>query len=240
MSAAAGGVDVKAVGDTISGLGKREFVLRRAGKDQPEVLHDPLGDELPPRSAHARPDRHVDGRVGARAAAAPAAPPLPRRAAAPARASAATPRPRLPRRRRRRPRPHDETAGHARGGPGRRRPVPGPAAPWAAAVGAVPAGPAPAGRRRPGPAPLRRRQGRPRPRRGVGGGARPAHGPTDPSSAHAVDYDDRDLVAGRPRRPLRAHRRAHRPEGVLDPAAARTSSTTWSATSGWTSRPTSS
>ncbi len=38
MSAAAGGVDVKAVGDTISGLAKREFVLRRAGKDQPEVL----------------------------------------------------------------------------------------------------------------------------------------------------------------------------------------------------------
>ena len=38
MSAAAGGVDVGAVGDTISGLGKREFVLRRAGKDQPEVF----------------------------------------------------------------------------------------------------------------------------------------------------------------------------------------------------------
>jgi len=37
MSAAAGGVDVGVVGDTISGLGKREFVLRRAGKDQPEV-----------------------------------------------------------------------------------------------------------------------------------------------------------------------------------------------------------
>lgn len=38
MSAAAGGVDVGAIGDTISGLGKREFVLRRAGKDQPEVF----------------------------------------------------------------------------------------------------------------------------------------------------------------------------------------------------------
>ena len=38
MSAAAGGVDVTAVGDTISGLAKREFVLRRAGKDQPEVF----------------------------------------------------------------------------------------------------------------------------------------------------------------------------------------------------------
>lgn len=38
MSAAAGGVDVGAVGDTISGLAKREFVLRRAGKDKPEVF----------------------------------------------------------------------------------------------------------------------------------------------------------------------------------------------------------
>ena len=38
MSAAAGGVDIGAVGDTISGLAKREFVLRRAGKDQPEVF----------------------------------------------------------------------------------------------------------------------------------------------------------------------------------------------------------
>ena len=38
MSAAAGGVDLAAVGGTISGLAKREFVLRRAGKDQPEVF----------------------------------------------------------------------------------------------------------------------------------------------------------------------------------------------------------
>ena len=38
MSAADGGVDVKAVSETISGLDKREFVLRRAGKDQPEVF----------------------------------------------------------------------------------------------------------------------------------------------------------------------------------------------------------
>ncbi|MGI9030499.1 MAG: ATP-binding protein, partial [Ilumatobacteraceae bacterium] len=38
MSAAAGGVDVGAVSDTISGLAKREFVLRRAGQDQPEVF----------------------------------------------------------------------------------------------------------------------------------------------------------------------------------------------------------
>ena len=38
MSAASGGVDVAAVGATISGLGKREFVLRRAGVEQPAVF----------------------------------------------------------------------------------------------------------------------------------------------------------------------------------------------------------
>jgi hypothetical protein len=38
MSAAAGGVDLAAVSQTISGLAKREFVLRRAGKDVPEVF----------------------------------------------------------------------------------------------------------------------------------------------------------------------------------------------------------
>lgn len=38
MSVAAGTVDVAAVSETISGLAKREFVLRRAGRDQPEVF----------------------------------------------------------------------------------------------------------------------------------------------------------------------------------------------------------
>jgi len=38
MTAAAGTVDVTAVGNTISGLAKREFVLKRAGKDQPDVF----------------------------------------------------------------------------------------------------------------------------------------------------------------------------------------------------------
>ena len=38
MSAAAGTVDLSAVSDTISGLAKREFVLRRAGADQPDVF----------------------------------------------------------------------------------------------------------------------------------------------------------------------------------------------------------
>ncbi len=38
MSAASGSVDIGATGATIGGLAKREFVLRRAGKDQPEVF----------------------------------------------------------------------------------------------------------------------------------------------------------------------------------------------------------
>ncbi len=38
MSAADGGVDIGEVSDTISGLNKREFVMRRAGKDKPEVF----------------------------------------------------------------------------------------------------------------------------------------------------------------------------------------------------------
>jgi hypothetical protein len=38
MSAASGGVDIAAIGATISGLGKREFVLRRAGVDAPTVF----------------------------------------------------------------------------------------------------------------------------------------------------------------------------------------------------------
>jgi len=38
MSAASGGVDVGEIGNTIAGLAKREFVLRRAGKDHPEVF----------------------------------------------------------------------------------------------------------------------------------------------------------------------------------------------------------
>lgn len=38
MSAASGAVDVAEVGNVIAGLQKREFVLRRAGKDHPEVF----------------------------------------------------------------------------------------------------------------------------------------------------------------------------------------------------------
>ncbi|MGB7983436.1 MAG: DUF87 domain-containing protein [Candidatus Nanopelagicales bacterium] len=38
LTSAAGGVDVKAVGDTISGLAKREFVVKRASRDTVEVM----------------------------------------------------------------------------------------------------------------------------------------------------------------------------------------------------------
>ncbi len=38
LSSAAGGVDVGLVSDTISNLGKRQFLLRKAGKDVPEVM----------------------------------------------------------------------------------------------------------------------------------------------------------------------------------------------------------
>jgi hypothetical protein len=38
LSSASGAVDVKVVGDTISNLGKRQFLLKKAGKDAPEVM----------------------------------------------------------------------------------------------------------------------------------------------------------------------------------------------------------
>lgn len=38
MTSAAGDVDVRAVGRTIGGLAKREFVVRRAGEDHPEIM----------------------------------------------------------------------------------------------------------------------------------------------------------------------------------------------------------
>ena len=74
MSAAAGGVDVGAIGDTISGLAKREFVLRKAGKDVPDVfttrwamsyLRGPLTrDQIATLMAGARGARRLGGRAG--------------------------------------------------------------------------------------------------------------------------------------------------------------------------------
>jgi hypothetical protein len=38
MSSAAGGVDTRVISDQISGLGKRQFLLRKAGKNEPEMF----------------------------------------------------------------------------------------------------------------------------------------------------------------------------------------------------------
>ena len=57
MSGATAASTSRRVGDTISGLDKREFVLRRAGERPARGVHHPMGDELPPRPAHARPDQ---------------------------------------------------------------------------------------------------------------------------------------------------------------------------------------
>lgn len=87
MSAAAGGVDLQALSDTISGLAKREFVLRRASKDRPETfttrwamsyLRGPLSREqiqtvMAGRTAEVTPPA---GAVTAAAPAAAAAPAL--------------------------------------------------------------------------------------------------------------------------------------------------------------------
>jgi len=95
LSSADGGVDVKAVADTISNLGKRQFLLRRAGKDKPEVMttrwamsylrgpltRDQIGQAMAPAAAAAP--------APAPAPAPAAAPP----AEAPAAATAAAPAP---------------------------------------------------------------------------------------------------------------------------------------------------
>ena len=92
MSAASGGVDVAEVGNTIAGLAKREFVLRRAGKDHPEVfttrwamsyLRGPLTRD---QIAQLMADQKVAGTTAEPTVAADAATP----AAAPAAAPAAT------------------------------------------------------------------------------------------------------------------------------------------------------
>ena len=99
LTSAAGGVDVAAVDATISGLGKREFVLRRAGRDTVEVfttrwamsyLRGPMTrDQIASLTAAARPagatgptapppaDPADPAATGGPAAAAPPAPPPP-------------------------------------------------------------------------------------------------------------------------------------------------------------------
>ena len=62
MSAADGGVDMSALSDTIGGLAKREFVLRRGGRGHAVAHHESLVDELPAGTVDTRPDRHAHAR----------------------------------------------------------------------------------------------------------------------------------------------------------------------------------
>jgi len=91
MSAAAGGVDINAIGNTISGLAKREFVLRRAGKDQPEVFTTRWAMSYL-RGPLAR-DQIATLMAGQKGVAAPLPPPTAAAAAQPAPAAPAMPAP---------------------------------------------------------------------------------------------------------------------------------------------------
>ena len=183
MSAASGGVDVGAVGDTISGLAKREFVLKRAGKDQPEVfttrwamsyLRGPLTrDQIATlmseqkgaagRRRARRPPRHPAAPPPA--GAGPRRPPPASRRSRRRRPPAAPPRARA--RRRRHPGDARRRRQHAGALRRRRRAVAGDRRRRPARHRARP------GHRRPRRPALRRREGRPRARRGVRGRAVP-------------------------------------------------------------------
>ena len=69
MTAASGSIDIDAVGDTISGLGKREFVAEASGRRPAHCLHHALGHGLPARSAHPRADRVAHRALGSAPAA---------------------------------------------------------------------------------------------------------------------------------------------------------------------------
>ena len=102
LSTASGGVDVAEVDNTISGLGKREFVLRRAGKDTTEVfttrwamsyLRGPMTRDQIGELMTAERDRATSE---AAAAPAGAAPPHPARRAVPPRRPLSSPTTRPP------------------------------------------------------------------------------------------------------------------------------------------------
>ena len=93
LSTASGGVDVAEVDNTISGLGKREFVLRRAGKDTTEVfttrwamsyLRGPMTRDQIAELMVAERDRATSEAAAAPAGAASAASGAPSGSAAPA------------------------------------------------------------------------------------------------------------------------------------------------------------
>jgi hypothetical protein len=90
MSNAAGSVDVKAVGDTIAGLGKREFVLRRAGQQDAPVFTTrwALSYLRGPLSREQIATLMADQKGAAAAATPPPPPPPPNAAGAPGPAGA--------------------------------------------------------------------------------------------------------------------------------------------------------
>ncbi len=202
MSAASGGVDVQAVGDTISGLAKRGSCCG-ARQGPAGHLHHPMGDELPPRpltrdqiEVLMADARRKTAAAPVPTAAAPAAPSAPAAAAAPAPDRAGSTG--------RRPSPaatplgQDETAVLPDVASGIPVAYLDPAAAWASGSAPEPA----LGTRPPSSPASSCATTRPRPtrpRRGVRGGAVPAASLPDPRQAVAVDYDDRDLA------------RAHRP-----------------------------
>jgi Helicase HerA, central domain len=187
MSAAAGGVDVKEVGDTISGLGKREFVLHRAAKDKPEVfttrwamsyLRGPLTRDQIATLMQGRAEA-----APATPAASPAAEPA---AAAPAAATATA---------------ADESTVMPNVAQGIGIRYLSPSAPWAATVGAVPNG------TRLQAAAIARVHLRYDDEKAdllvdeEWEAVLPLTATADPSTATAVDYDDRDLVTEAPTGP---------------------------------------
>jgi uncharacterized protein DUF87 len=204
MSAAAGGVDVGAVGDTISGLAKREFVLRKAGKDTPDVfttrwamsyLRGPLTrDQIATLMAGAR------GPAVAAQAVAPAAGPAVAAAAPVARAAAplpvaaaAAPHPAAA------PVGDDATPMMPEVAQGVGVYFVDPAAPWLATVGGTP------GSTRYAPAAVARVRLRYDEEKAdlvvdeeYEAVLHPLTSAADPAAAVPVDYDERDLLAAAP------------------------------------------
>lgn len=187
MRAAAGGVDLDAVSSTISGLAKREFVLRRAGTDSPSAfttrwamsyLRGPLTRDQLARL----PSRAAATAAAESEAATPDPDPAPVPSPAPAEAQAV-------------PTASDESpiAPAVEGAVVRWM---APAAPWASEVGAVPTGSRFV-------AALAVRGTVSYDDRAIDGGVHreefeavlvPIGAGFDPANLHVVDHDDRDLL----------------------------------------------
>jgi hypothetical protein len=184
MRAAAGSVDIDAVSATVSGLAKREFVLRRAGKDDPAVfttrwamsyLRGPLTREQLGRLPGAPAKPAADAAPAAPAAPAPTSP-APTPEVSPDSTSVA-------------PAVADAVVRWL-----------APSAPWAADVGAAPTGTRYV-------AALALRGSLTYDDRAIEGGAHreeweavllPLDVGFDPARLHVVDHDDRDLLPAAP------------------------------------------